>query len=62
MTDTQLKIVPNPLGLKQGEKVLMDEAIEVLIDYIGFKGYLAKVTEVLTGKKWTLSIQCLSKL
>lgn len=57
---------PNPLELQSGETVVMDAETEnpktVIIEKIGYRGYMAIVVEVESGKRWTLSISSLSKM
>ncbi len=57
--------IGNPLNLKVGEKVLMDEelerTIEVEILRIGIKGYGGMVKEVISGKVWNLTLNCLTR-
>jgi hypothetical protein len=57
--------IPNPLSFKAGEIVLMDEEFdnptEVEILKIGVKGYGGVVKEVVSGKKWSLSLNCLTR-
>lgn len=57
---------PNPLGLQSGETVVMDAEMEnpkaVTIERIGYRGYMAIVVEVESGKRWTLSISSLSRM
>ncbi len=56
---------PNPLNFKAGEIVLMDEEFgnptEVEILKIGVKGYGGVIKEVVSGKKWSLSLNCLTR-
>ena len=56
---------PNPLDIKVGETVIMDASInkptKVLVISIGNGGYSALVTEVESGKGWSLSTNCLSR-
>lgn len=56
----------NPLELQSGETVVMDAEMEnpkaVTIERIGYRGYMAIVTEVESGKRWTLSISSLSRV
>lgn len=58
--------VSNPLKLQPGETVVMDAEMEnpkaVNIETIGYRGYMAIVTEVESGKRWTLSISSLSRM
>lgn len=50
--------------LKVGDKAIMGEeyhnSVEVIIDFISPPGYLAKVTEVKSGQKWTIASSLLS--
>jgi hypothetical protein len=57
--------IPNPMGLKQGEVVIMDgdtdSPVEVEILSIGIRGHGASVRETVSNKRWSCSIQCLTR-
>ena len=57
--------VPNPLGLKEGNIVVMDSEYEnpvsVIIESIGVRGFSANVKEIATGVKWSVTITSLSR-
>lgn len=57
--------LPNPLNIKDGEIVIMDAEFdnpkEVIVENVYRRGYGAKVREIATGKKWSLTISCLSR-
>jgi len=57
--------LPNPLNIKDGETVIMDAEFdnpkEVIVENVYRGGYGAEVREIATGKKWSLTISCLSR-
>lgn len=56
---------PNPHGIAAGETVLMDEEFgnptEVRVDFVAKGGYSAHVTEVESGKGWTVTTSLLTR-